>query len=163
MRIAFAIRIYTTTYDMTWESYLAWIWFALEAHLAVICASAPALKIFFKQTLKVGSCAGSFSFRKTHSTEPISNSVGSTTMDRFKKTRTQKMGLNDITIDTEDETFELSATETREKPFTIFSSEERLSDSYDNIFEHADMNRMTDEEAGQERNHGTFFVETDSE
>lgn len=73
------------------------------------------------------------------------------------------MGLNDITIDTEDETFELSAIETREKPFTIFSSEERLSDAYDNTFEHTDMNRMTDEEAGRKRNHGTFFVETDSE
>jgi hypothetical protein len=142
---------------------MAWIWFALEAHLAVICASAPALKIFFKQTLKVGSFASSFSFRKTHSTEPISNSAGSTTMGRFSKTRTQKMGLNDITIDTEDETFELSAIETREKPFTIFSSEERLSDAYDNTFEHTDMNRMTDEEAGRKRNHGTFFVETDSE
>jgi hypothetical protein len=35
---------------MTWYSYEAWIWFAVESHLAVICASAPALKIIAKRT-----------------------------------------------------------------------------------------------------------------
>lgn len=38
---------------MTWESYWAWVWFAVEAHTAVICASAPALKTFFKHTFEV--------------------------------------------------------------------------------------------------------------
>jgi hypothetical protein len=43
---------YYTTYDMTWESQSAWLWLSIEAHLAVVCASAPALKTFFKHTLK---------------------------------------------------------------------------------------------------------------
>jgi len=50
-RLLFIIKIYYRTYDMTWESYWAWIWFVVEAHSAVICASAPALYSFFKQTL----------------------------------------------------------------------------------------------------------------
>lgn len=37
---------------MTWESHPAWLWLSIEAHLAVVCASAPALKTFFKHTLK---------------------------------------------------------------------------------------------------------------
>lgn len=35
---------------MTWGSYQGWIWLAVESHLAVICASAPALKIIAKIT-----------------------------------------------------------------------------------------------------------------
>jgi hypothetical protein len=37
------------TYDITWYAYYGWIWTALEADLGVICASAPALKVFFKR------------------------------------------------------------------------------------------------------------------
>lgn len=37
---------------MTWESHPAWLWLSIEAHLAVVCASTPALKTFFKHTLK---------------------------------------------------------------------------------------------------------------
>jgi hypothetical protein len=51
-RLIFIIKIYYRTYDMTWESYWAWVWFAVEAHFAVICASAPALKTFFKYTFE---------------------------------------------------------------------------------------------------------------
>jgi hypothetical protein len=36
---------------MTWESQPAWMWLTIEAHVAVMCASAPALKIFFKHTI----------------------------------------------------------------------------------------------------------------
>jgi hypothetical protein len=37
------------TYDITWYAYYGWIWTALEATLGVICASAPALKLFFNR------------------------------------------------------------------------------------------------------------------
>jgi hypothetical protein len=37
---------------MTWESYGAWISLAVEANVAIICASAPAMKIYFKNTFK---------------------------------------------------------------------------------------------------------------
>jgi hypothetical protein len=150
---------------MTWESYLAWIWFAVETHLAVICASAPALKIFFKHTLQVSSFTSSFSFRhKSYSNNPISkntNSVGSAS-DKIKKMPTRKLALNDMTVDTDDETLELPRMGPREKPFTIFSSEERLSGVYDRDITHAlNRRRVTDEEAGGNQNHFTFFAETD--
>jgi hypothetical protein len=49
MRTYYAIDLYYFTYDITWIAYYGWIWTTLEADLAVICASAPALKIFFKR------------------------------------------------------------------------------------------------------------------
>lgn len=49
MRSYYAIYVYYYTYDITWFAYYGWIWTALEADLAVICASAPALKIFFNR------------------------------------------------------------------------------------------------------------------
>jgi hypothetical protein len=50
MRVVYIVRIYYYTYDMTWESLPLLMWFTIEAHVAVICASAPALKVFFKET-----------------------------------------------------------------------------------------------------------------
>lgn len=40
-------------YDITWIAYYGWIWTALEADLAVICASAPALKVFFRRYFSI--------------------------------------------------------------------------------------------------------------
>ncbi|QDS77437.1 hypothetical protein FKW77_006708 [Venturia effusa] len=52
VRLFFVIKIYYRTYDMTWESYWAWVWLVAEANFAVICASAPALKTFFQHTFE---------------------------------------------------------------------------------------------------------------
>ena len=49
LRLFSIIPVYYSSYDMTWESYHAWIWCAVEAHVSVMCASAPALKIYFKE------------------------------------------------------------------------------------------------------------------
>ncbi|KZM24673.1 hypothetical protein ST47_g4191 [Ascochyta rabiei] len=49
LRTYFATYVYYYTYDITWYAYYGWIWTALEADLAVICASAPALKMFFRR------------------------------------------------------------------------------------------------------------------
>ncbi|KAF1927175.1 uncharacterized protein M421DRAFT_394215 [Didymella exigua CBS 183.55] len=49
LRTYYAAYVYYYTYDITWYAYYGWIWTALEADLAVICASAPALKIFFRR------------------------------------------------------------------------------------------------------------------
>jgi hypothetical protein len=121
LRITETIPIYTETYDMTWESYRGWIWFAIEAHLAVICASAPALKIFFKHTLKVSSLVNTLR-RKTFATGSNTQESGSSAMDRYKEKR--NMQLNSITVDTEIST----SYGGKDKPFTIFSSQERLSE-----------------------------------
>jgi hypothetical protein len=52
LRIYYVDRLYYKTYDTTWEAQPAWLWLIVEANLAVICASAPALKVFFKTTLE---------------------------------------------------------------------------------------------------------------
>jgi hypothetical protein len=49
LRTYYAIYVYYFTYDVAWYAYYGWVWTALEAQLAVICASAPALKIFFNR------------------------------------------------------------------------------------------------------------------
>ncbi|KAF2466473.1 uncharacterized protein BDR25DRAFT_269074, partial [Lindgomyces ingoldianus] len=49
MRTYYAIYVYYYTYDITWIAHHGWIWTALEADLGVICASAPALKVFFRR------------------------------------------------------------------------------------------------------------------
>lgn len=49
LRAYYVVYVYYFTYDITWISFYGWIWTALEADLAVICASAPALKVFFQR------------------------------------------------------------------------------------------------------------------
>ncbi|KAF1831661.1 hypothetical protein BDW02DRAFT_504756 [Decorospora gaudefroyi] len=49
LRTYYATYLYYFTYDITWTAYYGWVWTTLEAQLAVICASAPALKVFFRR------------------------------------------------------------------------------------------------------------------
>ncbi|KAF2401143.1 hypothetical protein EJ06DRAFT_555763 [Trichodelitschia bisporula] len=51
LRIVYIYHAYYSSYDMTWTSRPAWLWLTIECIVAVICASAPALKIFFKHAL----------------------------------------------------------------------------------------------------------------
>jgi hypothetical protein len=44
--------VYWGTYDITWAAQGAWIWLTIEAEVAVICASAPALKSLFLERAK---------------------------------------------------------------------------------------------------------------
>jgi hypothetical protein len=55
LRAYYAISVYYSTYDITWYAWYGWVWTALEAQLAVICACAPALKGFFKRYFSVNS------------------------------------------------------------------------------------------------------------
>ncbi|TID20697.1 ATP-dependent bile acid permease [Venturia nashicola] len=48
LRLAAIPYVYFNTYDTTWDSLQALLWLAVEAHITVICASAPALKAYFK-------------------------------------------------------------------------------------------------------------------
>ncbi|KAL8824553.1 MAG: hypothetical protein Q9191_004978 [Dirinaria sp. TL-2023a] len=41
--------MFHTTYDVTWIGYLEWIWTAIENDLALIAASAPALRPIFRR------------------------------------------------------------------------------------------------------------------
>ncbi|KAF2089621.1 hypothetical protein K490DRAFT_8203, partial [Saccharata proteae CBS 121410] len=46
VRTAYIHVVYYTTYDITWAAVPIWGWTAVEANVAIICASAPALKVF---------------------------------------------------------------------------------------------------------------------
>ncbi|PSN65236.1 hypothetical protein BS50DRAFT_458561, partial [Corynespora cassiicola Philippines] len=52
LRIHYAHRVFyyvksgSPTYDITWEALGSWVSTAVEANFAIICASAPALKVF---------------------------------------------------------------------------------------------------------------------
>ncbi|KAF1816740.1 hypothetical protein P152DRAFT_135994 [Eremomyces bilateralis CBS 781.70] len=87
LRILAIRKVYYKTYDVTWAAEEVWVWTAVETHLAVICASAPALKVFFKRYLKVSSFGSDLkytikrSFGQTGSEKPdrsygLSSTVG---------------------------------------------------------------------------------------
>lgn len=55
LRIHYAHRVYyytqispSPTYDISWEALGSWVSTAVEANVAIICASAPALNAYFK-------------------------------------------------------------------------------------------------------------------
>lgn len=56
-----ALRTYSTwylfyrTYDVSWQLWEIWNWTLLEFHLGVICANAPACKVFVKRYLNIKS------------------------------------------------------------------------------------------------------------
>jgi hypothetical protein len=61
LRIHYAHRVYyytklnpSPTYDISWEALGSWVSTSLEANLAVICASAPALKVYWGPWLSSG-------------------------------------------------------------------------------------------------------------
>lgn len=58
IRIVYTENIYFKTYDVTWESEPLWYWTVAELHGAIMCASAPALKVFFKRFLRSNTTRG---------------------------------------------------------------------------------------------------------
>lgn len=66
MRIYYASRIYFYTYDATWASLPCLVWTVVEADLAVLCASAPALKVFFRRYLNTSSQRSGYSLGHVH-------------------------------------------------------------------------------------------------
>ena len=60
-----ALRTYGTwvlffkTYDVSWQLWEIWNWTILEFHVGLICANAPALKVFMKRYLNIKSTASS--------------------------------------------------------------------------------------------------------
>ncbi|USP74152.1 hypothetical protein yc1106_01426 [Curvularia clavata] len=51
MRTYYLVFVYHYTYDVTWYGYYGWTWTAIEADLGVICASVPALRVYFRHRL----------------------------------------------------------------------------------------------------------------
>jgi hypothetical protein len=84
LRAYYSYRLFWVTYDVTWETWNAWITALIELHIGAICANAPALKVFCKEYLRLDkltsrskssskglSSAGS---RSKHSAKGTSNS-----------------------------------------------------------------------------------------
>lgn len=66
LRLNQTVYVYFHTYDITWHSYSVWIYTGIEAHLAVVCASLPAMNHFFRNVLKdtqVGSAIKSWTLK----------------------------------------------------------------------------------------------------
>ncbi|KZM23798.1 uncharacterized protein EKO05_0009792 [Ascochyta rabiei] len=85
-------RLFFQTYDVTWVASDTWLWSLLELHIGSMCANAPALKIFFAQTLKVDrlttwtrsrSRSQSYGSKKQHSSK--SNGAASTSRTLFNR------------------------------------------------------------------------------
>jgi hypothetical protein len=47
--------LFFKTYDVSWQLWEIWNWTLLELHIGVICANAPALKVFVKRYLNIKS------------------------------------------------------------------------------------------------------------
>ncbi|RDI76913.1 hypothetical protein Vi05172_g13138 [Venturia inaequalis] len=92
LRIATTVPIYYTTYDMSWASYQGWIWFAVESHLAVICASAPALKVIANRTFS-GSTWNSLrrSSERRKNDYPATSNANSSAARRLDQTTDRTM------------------------------------------------------------------------
>jgi hypothetical protein len=91
---------------MTWESYPAWIWFAVESHMAVICASIPALNVYFKKLLSMATVTGSRLKSGRNGYERSSDAHGPSRSDK-EDSKISKGGtygeleLYDLTVDSE--------------------------------------------------------------
>lgn len=55
MRIVYVRRLFYTSYDVTWIGYQIWLWTSIETSLGIVCASGPALKIFFRRYFNVST------------------------------------------------------------------------------------------------------------
>jgi hypothetical protein len=60
MRMVKMIHTFYGSYDLTWSAMPVWIWTGLEAHMAVIIASLPALNHFFRKVLRDTSISDKF-------------------------------------------------------------------------------------------------------
>ncbi|KAF2400162.1 integral membrane protein [Trichodelitschia bisporula] len=105
IRIVYIYRLFYVTYDVTWVAGEIWLWTGVEAHVAIICASAPALKAFFRQYF---SASALYSWRQK---------TGTTSSSAIKKD--VELGTIEVTRE-----FDVSAT-----PVSRHSSQERLAAS----------------------------------
>lgn len=92
LRTIYIYRTFYDTYDMTWASQPAWLWLSLETELAVVCASAPALKVFFKKAFQMTT-----SKSRSSSSKDKSNSTGRAP----SRSSMHKLDQWDISVDTE--------------------------------------------------------------
>jgi hypothetical protein len=75
-----ALRVHATwvlfyeTYDVSWQLWEIWNWTLLELHIGVICANAPALKVFVKRYLNTKSIVSNRQARSSQAKSPQAKS-----------------------------------------------------------------------------------------
>ncbi|KAF2849169.1 hypothetical protein T440DRAFT_519420 [Plenodomus tracheiphilus IPT5] len=74
LRTYYATYVYYYSYDITWYAYYGWVWTVLEAQLGVICASAPALKVFFQRYFKMPSSRAGYTATGSRNTPIVPSS-----------------------------------------------------------------------------------------
>lgn len=82
LRFIYLYRAAYTTYDIPWEMFPSWIWTLIEANVGLLCASVPALRVFFKRTLQI-------SFQRSRSEEkdsgPMVPTIGRASRSAIRK------------------------------------------------------------------------------
>jgi hypothetical protein len=74
LRSYYSWQIFFETYDVTWATGDSFMWSLLEVHVGAMCANAPALKMFFKQVLRIKTLtSGSKSHTKSSGTKSSVN------------------------------------------------------------------------------------------
>lgn len=86
MRAYASWQIFFETYDVTWVAGNNWLWSMLELHIGAICANAPALKVFFKNVLKLDKIT-SRSRSRSHS-KPLSGSNNTSSANKHSGSST---------------------------------------------------------------------------
>jgi rhodopsin domain-containing protein len=75
IRIFYIYKIFYQSYDVTWWAAPGWFWAAVETDIGLICASMPALKIYFQRYLDaVGNTIESLRGRRANNSTYNSNS-----------------------------------------------------------------------------------------
>ncbi|KAF1914747.1 hypothetical protein BDU57DRAFT_453234 [Ampelomyces quisqualis] len=96
LRTYYATYVYFYTYDITWHAYHGWIWTALEADIGVMCASAPALKVFFKRYFTSSTMSNGYSSFGTRKTpRPLSQSRGQASRYPITTSRADHSGVHE--------------------------------------------------------------------
>ncbi|EON65935.1 hypothetical protein W97_05177 [Coniosporium apollinis CBS 100218] len=124
LRLYYVYHYFYLTGDGTWTAHDIWIWAVVESHMAIVCASAPALKVFFKKILNASGLgshlSGSLKRARGHSrskgyggnTSPSQNTKddpsigynasasrgGSNEMPRLKNSWTRDVELANIKV-----------------------------------------------------------------
>jgi hypothetical protein len=100
-----ALRTYATwvlffeTYDVSWQLWEVWNWTLLELHIGVICANAPALKVFVKRYLDIKSVvskqqrSSQTKSSKAKSSQPKSSQTRSQTSSKLSGKSRAKLAI----------------------------------------------------------------------
>lgn len=94
LRSYYSWQIFFETYDVTWYTWHIWNWTLLEVHVGAMCANAPALKMFFRQFLRIKtSSSGPGSESKSHTKSSDTRSSSKLPGSSFSASKYSKVSM----------------------------------------------------------------------